>query len=53
MNKKEWIYLIQINGEILEKEFKTKKEREKYLDTLYLDNYDELVLVKTTRKVEE
>ena len=51
--KKKWIYLIKINGELLDKEFETKKEREKYLDTLYLDNYDELVLVKTTRKVEE
>ena len=51
--KKKWIYLIKINGELLDKEFKTKKERDKYVDTLYLDEYDAVVFVKTTRNVEE
>ena len=37
----------------IDKEFETKKERDKYVDTLYLDEYDAVVFVKTTRNVEE
>jgi len=48
---KKWVYLLQLNGELIDKEFKTKQEREEYVDTLYLDEYDELVLVKTTRRM--